>query len=234
MNPKVLVGCPTADSHEYCLKEYAKAVNNLSYDNYDILLVDNSEGDKYFNKIKSLGLNVIKDNIKGSIRDKIIHSRNILREKVLNEGYDYFLSLEQDVIPPKDVIERLIKHKKEYVSGVYFAHQKYENGTKLRPLLWAGHDPKTKIFYYLNDKFVMESSHLAEIDASGLGCVLIHRNILENIKFRYIKEFPTHDDMWFCKDLRESGAKLFVDLSVKCKHLINKRKWNWKEILSKE
>ena len=52
--------------------------------------------------------------------------------------------------------------------------------------------------------------------------------ILEKIKFRYNKEDEGFDDMWFCKDLRESGIKLYCDTSLKCKHLI--KDWSWKNI----
>ena len=60
MKPKILVGCPTSFHKEYCLNEYAKSVKELSYNNYDILLVDNSSDDNYLDKIKSYGLNAIK------------------------------------------------------------------------------------------------------------------------------------------------------------------------------
>src|SRR3989344_2549800 len=38
--PRVLVGCPTSDSHAYCLDEYMKVLFSLDYPRYDILIVD--------------------------------------------------------------------------------------------------------------------------------------------------------------------------------------------------
>jgi len=99
MKARVLVGCPTSEHKEYCLKEYANLLRSLTYDNFDVLLVDNSKDDRYYNKIKSLGIPVIKDKYLEGAKNRIVHSRNILRERVLNGGYDYFFSLEQDVIP---------------------------------------------------------------------------------------------------------------------------------------
>ena len=103
MPPKILVGCPTSHHKAYCLKEYAEAVKSLDYPNYDILLVDNSPDEDYINKIKEHGLSVIKGHYFEGARDRIIASRNILRQKAIDEGYDYFFSLEQDVIPPRDI-----------------------------------------------------------------------------------------------------------------------------------
>ena len=124
MNPKVLVGCPTSEHKEYCLDKYLEGIKALTYSNFDFLLVDNSEDDRYYNQLKNKGVNVVRDKYYELARERVAKSRNILREKCLNEGYDYFFSLEQDVVPPIDVIERLLKHKKEIISGVYYTYFK--------------------------------------------------------------------------------------------------------------
>jgi len=227
MEPKVLVGCPTSDYKDYCLKEYAGSIKNLSYKNYDILLVDNSEDDGYFNKIKSMGIKVIKDKFVESARDRIVNSRNILRKYALDNSYDYLLSLEQDIIPTKDIIERLLSHKKEAVCGVYFAVNFYKGKHQLLPLVWVDFDKETKMMHYIDNERLWNNK-LIEIATSGLGCMLIHKDVLEKIEFRYNKDDEGFDDMWFCKDLRESGIKLYCDTSLKCKHLI--KDWSWKDI----
>ena len=48
---RVLVGCPTYEGMAYCLKEYIQAIKNLSFGEYDILLVDNSNTDTYHKKL---------------------------------------------------------------------------------------------------------------------------------------------------------------------------------------
>ena len=118
--PKVLVGCPTSHHKDYCLDRYVKSVNTLSYPNYDVLIVDNSETDEYYNKIKEKGLPVLRlEKYYEHARTRLTKSRNIIREKLLEGDYEYFLSLEQDVIPPRDIIETLLKSKKKVICGVY-------------------------------------------------------------------------------------------------------------------
>ena len=225
MPPKILVGCPTSLHKEYCLKDYAEAVKSLDYPNYDILLVDNSPDDDYLKKIKEHGLPVIKGPYFESARDRIIASRNILRQKVLDEGYDYFFSLEQDVIPPKDILQNLIKHNKRVISAVYFAHNIVDNKRVLMPLVYKLIDKETLSMRPLNDKELWEELGLTEVVSAGLGCLLIHRNILKKIKFRYEKN--TFDDRWFFIDLHNLKIESFADTSVKCKHLIlEHQKWD--------
>src|SRR3989344_246742 len=136
MAQRVLVGCPTSFHKEYCLKEYAESIKSLAYKHYDILLVDNSPNDEYLQKIKSLGINAIKGPYNENARDRIVISRNILKEYAIKNNYEYLLSLEQDVMPPKDIIERLLGHNKKVISGIYFARNAIGNGISLIPLAY--------------------------------------------------------------------------------------------------
>ncbi len=228
--PRVLVGCPTSFHKEYALKQYAEAVKNLDYGNYDILLVDNSSDDNYFNKIKKTGLNVIKGPyFEGAIK-RIITSRNILRKYVLDNNYDYLFSLEQDVIPEKDALKRLIKHDKEVVSGVYFVHNIINNQRLLIPQAFVELSDKTNDLPDMRwiTEHEFNSNKLINIISCGMGCVLIHRNILEKIEFR--SENKVFDDRFFGIDLYNQKIPLYCDTSVKCKHLILNRPYSWNEI----
>ncbi|MDP4012211.1 MAG: hypothetical protein Q8R00_01230 [Candidatus Nanoarchaeia archaeon] len=230
--PKVLVGCPTCNHYEYCTDTYIAAVKNLSYTNYDILLMDNSETDDYFNKYKTK-VPMIKTKRIENLKELIARDRNLLRQKAIEGNYDYFLSLEIDVIPPKDVIEKLLSHDKKVVSGVYFK----EYGVKIKkagklvksyntplPLVWVKHgNPEEDLMRQLNASEV-EDHRLIEAKLSGVGCVLIHRDILKKIEFRIDKSRISCDDVWFADDVRKLGFKNYVDTSVKCKHLIKDKK----------
>ena len=221
MNPKILLGCPTSEHKEYSLDKYLDGVKNLTYNNFDLLLVDNSKTDRYYKKLKEKNINVIKDKYFENARDRITHSRNILREKCLKENYEYLFSLEQDIIAPKDVIERLLKHKKEIISGLYF-YLGDDNKTLL-PVVWIYH--KGKYARRLDVDEVMDNK-LIEVITCGLGCVLIHRKVLEKIKFRYVKEKPGWDDLWFSEDARKNNFKVFVDTSIRCKHYVKGMDWS--------
>ncbi len=222
--PKILIGCPTFDRYIYCLKEYLTAIKTLNYENYDILLVDNSMDNNYYDKLKSLGLNVIKDVYKETARDRIVSSRNILRQYALDNNYDYLLSLEQDVIPPNDVIEKLLSHNKKIVSGVYFNLMKLENSTEPKPMLWRDYNITTNRMIFLTDEEILKPQIL-ELSACGLGCLLIHKSVLEKIKFRYSVEKEGFDDVWFSHDCRALNFSIYVDTSIRCKHITVKNKW---------
>src|SRR3989344_5141016 len=229
-NPRVLVGCPTSFHKEYALNQYAEAVKSLNYDNYDVLLIDNSPDDNYLNKIKNLGLNVIKGEYFESAIKRIITSRNLLKKYALDNNYDYLFSLEQDVIPNKDALSKLISHNKEVVSGIYFVHNIINNQRMLIPQVFIELENKTN---HLPDmRWLTEqetfSNKLIKIVSCGLGCVLIHKNVLEKIEFRY--ENDVFDDRFFCLDLYNLKISIYCDTNVKCKHLVLNRPYPWREI----
>jgi GT2 family glycosyltransferase len=226
--PKVLVGCPTSDYKSYCLDKYAESAKNLTYPNYEILVVDNSKTEDYYARIAELGIPAIRSDFKKKARDRIVESRNLIRKSVLDEDYDYFLSLEQDIIPPTDIIEKLISHKKDIVAGVYFLVNPYLDEHKLRTSIWTNYNPETKQMFRVKNEFVLKNNVLMKIHATGIGCILMSRKVLEKIKFRYDKKTDGFDDMFFCKDARDNKFQIYADTGVLCKHLVEN--WSWEGI----
>lgn len=264
--PKVLIGSPISDYHSYCTLQYLQGLKKLTYKDIDILLVDNSEKEDFYNKLKKLtnvkiirAFNDIKD-----IKEKIVKSRNLILEYCLEKGYDYFFSLEQDVIPPKNVIERLLKCNKEIVSGVYFSEFETSQGKISSPLLYRlptieeenyikenfekvkkNFDDKTIKYLEANNYSIKDLeipmteeevsfNYFMEVKMCGLGCLMIHKDVLNKVRFRIKPDDKAFDDYFFCMDARKNGFHIYADTSVKCLHLIKDRPWKWDEITSKK
>ena len=171
----------------------------------------------------------IKDKYLESARDRIVSSRNLLRKYALDNGYDYFLSLEQDVIPPLDIIERMLSHKKEVISGIYFNRNQWQH---LYPLAYKQSQNKSNNLPDMTPLSQEElgSNSLIEVISAGLGCLLIHRNILKKIVFRYQGKEEAFDDRFFFLDLYNLKIKAFADTSIKCRHFILNRPHQWRDI----
>jgi len=222
---KILIGCPTADFKEYCLDAYIDGLKNLSYTNFDLIIVDNSETNNYFETLKKKinkdtipnanKIEIIKDEFKEHAKDRIISSRNIIRQKVLDGKYDYFLSLEQDIVPSKDIIEKLLSSNQKIISAVYFNHQVIGLKQVTAPLVYVEHFLDNTGMMIIPKHRLLEAK-VIPIKACGIGCILIHRDVLEKVKFRYSGD--GFDDMMFCKDAIDSGFEIYCDCSLLVDH----------------
>jgi len=226
---KILIGCPTYERYDYCVDKWIKRVKEIiefSKNNHiDYLLVDNSKTDEFLNKLRKNNVNVVKSAYSENVRERIVISRNLLREKVLKEKYDYFFSLEQDIIPEIDILEKLIGQGKKIISAYYskpfeliVQDKETEEIKKIKieaPIIYLQEGEKVR---RANPNEILNKG-LIRVGAFGVGCVMINREVLEKIKFRYEKEKVAFDDLLFCADAKKHGYELFLDSNIMVMHL---------------
>ena len=91
------------------------------------------------------------------------------------------------------------------------------------PLLFMPLDEANNTMRYLTEQEIMlrqaNGQSFLEVRACGLGCVLIHRSVLEKVEFRYNKHTSGFDDVFFCEDVIKAGFKVYADTSIRCRHL---------------
>lgn len=132
---------------------------------------------------------------------------------------DYILFLDDDVLPPPDALTKLLRHKKDFVSGLYFSRQ--------RPHYPQIHmvnkeDPRRcdSVIDYEKDKLI-------QVEACGGGCMLIKRKVFKKLKRPYFHYIPADEesgikkseDYYFCEKVREAGFKIYCDTSIICNHI---------------
>ena len=228
LDTHVLIGITAYDGKKYCIDEFIKALKELDKPiNTDILFVDNSKTDEYADYIRSKGFNVIRSRKLINSYETLKEAYNALRAYFLERDYTHLFSLEQDIIAPKQALTKLLEANKEIVSGLYYLGEKpcVMVGKSVKVPLGREREfrfEKSYFKYDFIDKEKLETDKLLEVYCAGLGCMLIKRNVLEKIRFRiYNNECyrKVHNDMPFARDCRTRGFKIFLDSTIKCKHL---------------
>ncbi len=152
------------------------------------------------------------------------HSRNMACMRTLELGADYLFFLDSDVIAPRDTILRLIAHKKPVISGMY-----------------SRRSPPWAVPVMIRDgKWVtdFEKGSVISVDLVGSGCLLIAREVLEQLPpsdpvrskhwFDWRVDMAGNsppgtalsEDFTFCKNVREKlGIPILVDTSIECQHV---------------
>ena len=234
---KILIATPTSSRYRYCIHEWLERVqdiiNHTPQHTIHYLLVDNSKEGDFFNEFKLQGINIIKAPRFENIRQTISHSRNLIRQKILDENYDYFFSLEQDVMPDKDILEKLLNSNKKIISAYYakpvlVGLKDKETGIVKNAylefaLVWLPTSESNRIRRALPQQ--VKDKGIIKVGGFGVGCLLINREVLEKIKFKFDENKKSFDDLLFCQDAEDNDYELFLYSDVHVRHL----HVDWKE-----
>lgn len=124
---KVLIGTPIHESKDYCIEKWLQNVAKLrAVYPADFLMVDNSPGPSYVEKVKKYcqkyGIKnykiehleiaqgkSINKNIHEQIHERVANSHEIIRQFALSKDYDAWFSWECDQLIPLDALDKLIE-----------------------------------------------------------------------------------------------------------------------------
>lgn len=231
---KILISSPTASAKDYCFKEWIENIMNFKYPNFIVRVFDNSvnEGrlgqssfernihffDSYGDNNAQFYSTLSATQHVESMIERMCISHNDCRDELLKGDYTHLLHLETDVFPPHDVIERLLSHQKQVVGAVY--HR--DEGAWRKPMLQRHvyNAPKNVMTqnFNSNEEATFMDGTLKQVASVGLGCVLIRRDVLEKIKFRFTKGQDLHPDTFFSEDCFRNKIGVYADTSIICRH----------------
>lgn len=154
----------------------------------------------------------------------VAYARQQMANTAVNHKFNYLWMIDDDMIVPPDLFEKLVRHDVDVVAPLafmrFFPH---------KPVIYnveEGFDVVTKQHYYQN--YVVDrypKNQLVECDAVGFGSVLIKVNILEQIQKPWFMVMTgSGEDVHFCHQARKAGFKVFMDTSTKLAHLGKRKK----------
>ena len=261
--PKILIACPTSDRHKHLLNKWIRHLNSLAYPSFDLIMIDTSEKDDYFNLLKKQkvkGKNIILermpwDSDKNHILQHLAHVRNRIREYFLENDYDSIFFLDDDIFIPKNGVQRLLSYDKDCV-GFYvhifdkehqqpcifktgelifgtgidlYSFEEINQYKKFVKKYNKGNlSPKDKNLssFLIEDQFRPQLLH---VHATGIGCLMIKRKVMEEVPFRTHDKVILGEDIWFFNEANDKKFKFYVDTNVRAKHLNT----NW-DIINKK
>jgi hypothetical protein len=138
----------------------------------------------------------------------IWHNLTKARAHVLRANYDAMFVVESDVIPPANALAKLLSIDADIAGGWYVMRHgaPVANAFVHVP---AQDDPGT----YMLDH---EMQGIVQTNGVCMGCVLIHRRVIERIPFR-MHDSAAPDWSWMT-DCNSAGFVTVVDASIKCGH----------------
>ena len=148
----------------------------------------------------------------------IARARNFMAQWALDEGVDYLLMVDSDIILPSYAISSLIGRDVDVCLGWYV---RGETETETNMVRFGSSDNSNchKAFE------LAKSDELIQVRRGGMGCALIRTGVFRRFKrpwFVY-HDFPDgsglSEDYDFCKKCWQAGIPVHVDARVGCGHI---------------
>jgi len=146
----------------------------------------------------------------------ITNNRNTIVQKFLaQKEYEYLMMIDSDIVPPPNIL-KLVDFHKDIITPLMFCLQKGE----VRPLTLK----MAKDGIYDIPKEYLDKSGLIEVDATGTGCIIISRKVLETIKHPFENIYDKDgikrwgNDLYFCRRAKEAGFKVWVHMDYEASH----------------
>ncbi len=147
----------------------------------------------------------------------ISNNRNkIVQDFLAQKDYDYLLMIDDDIIPPKNILN-LADFQKDVISAMTFMYQQ----NMVAPLILKRDNQGT----YTVAAFKGYEG-LMEVDSVGSGCVMISRKCLEAIKAPFNDIFDEDGvrkfglDIAFGQRAKKAGFTLYAHLDYPCGHRV--------------
>jgi hypothetical protein len=149
-------------------------------------------------------------------------ARNVIIEQALGADCTHIFFCDDDMAFPPDTINRLLKHDKDIVMGLYLMRS-YPHFPAAFDMELAGGYNK---FMYLTP----DVEGLVEITNGGLGCVLIKTEVFKKMERPWVTLGELIKDGW-CDDVaffnraRKAGFRIYLDTECKVGHMMSVNIW---------
>lgn len=143
------------------------------------------------------------------------HGRNLLFGAARELEHSHIMLMDDDVVPPKDGMMRLLAHDKDIVTGLVLS-QPYPHA----PLVF---DLVTESGAALN-MYLHEPPGLKEVKNCGFGFVLFKTHIFDKLEKPWVRLGELDPEQW-CDDIgffnrvTKAGFKIYCDTSVMVGHI---------------
>lgn len=231
--PKILISFPTSDKKDYCVDDFVNQIKGFTYPLYDIFVVDNSKDKEHVKEWWKRGIKAVHEPIKGNFREELTRHQNIIRSFFLNGDYDYLLMIESDVFTGECIIENLVSYAEAYRASIVTAtYEIQQDEAKL--CLTSTVDglavrsekilPR-ELGYSIMGRGCIPLQKLmkdpdARLTATGIGCTLFGREVLEDNKFRVDLKLNAgaFSDTFIFSDALRQGYEVLINSDLICEH----------------
>lgn len=146
-------------------------------------------------------------------------ARDEMAKAALVADCDYLFMIDDDMIAPDDLFEKLWESKKDIVAPLAFTRN-----FPHKPVIYncaEGWDSLAQCEYFVNYAVMnYPKNQLRQVDAVGFGAVLINVDCFRKMKAPwFMNPYKTGEDINFCYQAKKHGFETWVDTRIKLGHV---------------
>ena len=146
------------------------------------------------------------------------NARNRAVKDFLEDYFDFFLHIDDDIIPPVNALRELLVADKDVIAPLCFTMKQDDNGFWF-PIIVAHRYDKNHEYrpYY--------GKGIEETDVVTGGCHLVKREVFEKLERPYYFTYHKNglviysEDFVFSQQVQKLGYKLYTHYGLHCKHI---------------
>jgi hypothetical protein len=105
------------------------------------------------------------------------HNRNLIVQEFLKSAAEWLFWVDSDTLVPIGAVNRMLAHGRTLVSGLYYG--KNEPHNPIAYYIYNG------AFRPIDQEVLWDKGAILEVAATGMGCMLTHRSVFEEIEKVY-------------------------------------------------
>ena len=146
-------------------------------------------------------------------------ARDIIAHHAVNNGFDYVLYADSDMVFNSEDLKRLLSHQVGICSGLYVSRDGQNKNVAYSKTI------RRRYFPYREPQLIVDDSRsgFGSVSAVGFGFCLIKTSVIETM-YKYYKslfepKWGVGEDAAFCLRAKKLGYKTFIDRDVKLGHV---------------
>lgn len=158
-------------------------------------------------------------------------NRNVMLQEFLEEGFDYLLWLDSDMIYPPNIIEEYLKAPKitkkpiDVIGCLYFKRQE-----PYSPIAYTLSNDKERPYTEIPHLSVRKDSFY-DVDGLGFGGLMVSRHTYDRLKSKKWHKYGSNfhlpfaakdklsHDLEFCKNVKNKGMNILMHGGIRPKHI---------------
>lgn len=158
-------------------------------------------------------------------------ARNKICEKALEDGYNYILMVDSDVILPRETLISFFSNPEnmpELILGLVPKKNTTNHKTDMFSFNTNNFGDSNRYGYQELNQMHDNGINKIKIKGGAFGCALIDVSVLNKLSYpwfqyvNYNNRQVLSEDLYFCNSINEIGGNVVLALDVRCGHLVRR------------